>query len=351
MLVSIVIPVYNAEEFLERSVESVLKQSCDNFELILVNDGSTDRSENILERLAQSDARITVVFQKNSGPAAARNTGVRKAAGDFIFFLDADDFISVDALKTLVNAQAQYHADLVMANFRKLENNGKIIEQGVFFWPDGEAFNGRIKELTKDEIGPYVRHFLNYPSNHLISYCWGRLYKTSIIRDNNIFADESMRLFEDFVFNLDYLKRCNKTVFVNEPLYTYTMHNQYISASMAVINSESLTHDLEIFKSRGEEFFRGAYNIVSEISHTVIHYLIIFLTRTSMQINSRNKDKIYGEIKKICRARIIRESLPYYAPKKGNSRILPLLIRFNLAGLIMLLCSYKARKRYGVLKH
>src|SRR3989339_192818 len=117
MLVSVIVPVYNAEKFLKRSIESVINQSYNNLELILVNDGSNDKSEVICEQYALLDRRIKVITQKNKGPAAARNTGVSNASGECIFFLDADDFIATRTLEILISEYSAHQPDLVMSNF------------------------------------------------------------------------------------------------------------------------------------------------------------------------------------------------------------------------------------------
>ena len=354
MRVSVVIPVYNAAMFLEKAVKSVLDQTYKDIELILIDDGSTDDSQKKCEAFTLIDNRVRVVTQENRGPAAARNTGVRHASGDFVFFLDADDYIERTALEKLTSSYEQYRADLVMGNFCKLENNGKILDQGVSFSSENIPFVGKIKVLTTSDIQQYVRHFLKYPSNHLISYCWARLYKLSVIKKEGICANENMRLFEDFAFNLDYLKHTDKVVFVNEPIYTYTMHNSHISASMSIVNGKGLLHDMNIFRERARAFFyetgidaESGFDIEQEIGHTLIHYFIIFLVRSCRLLNRSNQKKISDEIKKIIESPLYRESLPNYTPLKGNSRVLPFLTRLKLLRFIMIYCKYKAYKRYG----
>ena len=355
--ISVVVPVYNAEKFLKKSIESVLSQTYQNFELILINDGSVDNSEAICNKYAFADKRIKVISQKNSGPAASRNAGVRNAAGDFVFFLDADDFIDSKTFGALIAEYDKYQPDLVMSNFCKLENNGKIINQKATFIPDGEPFTDKIKILSKTDIADYVRHFLKHFSNHLISYCWARLYKLSVIKNNNIFANEDMRLFEDSVFNLEYLKYADKVVFVNEPFHTYTMPNNHITASMAIVKSDSLLHDMAIFKQKIVEFFQqlnADFKIIAdinkEIGHALIHQTIIVFIRSCRQITKQNRKIVYNEIKKIINSDIFKESLPNYSPLKGNSKILPLLAKLKMINLIILYCRFKAYKRYGKIK-
>lgn len=356
MLISVIVPVYNAEKFLNKSIEGVIHQSYTSIQLILVNDGSTDGSEALCNKYALTDNRILVFSQKNSGPAAARNTGLRHASGYFVFFLDADDFIERNAFETLIAEYERSRPDMVMANFSKLVNGRDMVRQRIAFRPDDEPFEARIKELSRVDIVAYVRHFLKHPSNHLISYCWARLYKLSIIRDHGIQAPEDMRLFEDFVFNLKYLKHTETIVFVNEPLYIYTMNTDHVSASMAIINGDSLLHDMESFKVHASAFLRqakpgpaNAFDPDKEIGHALVHYVIIFLVRSCRQITKEKRKGIFREITKIVNASILRESLRYYSPSKGNSRILPFLMKLKLVGILMALCKCKAYKRYGKL--
>ncbi|MBI5079291.1 glycosyltransferase family 2 protein [Candidatus Wolfebacteria bacterium] len=356
-VISVIIPVYNAEKFLEKSIESVINQTYQNFELILINDGSVDNSGAICNKYALIDKRIKVISRENSGPAASRNVGVRNAIGDFVFFLDADDFIDRKTFEALIIEYDKYQSDLVMSNFCKLENSGKIINQKVTFTPDGKPFTNKIKILSKTDIADYVRHFLKHPSNHLVSYCWARLYKLSVIKNNNIFANEKMRLFEDFVFNLEYLKYADKVVFVNEPFYTYTMPNNHITASMAIVKSDSLLRDMALFKQRTNDFFQqsgAGFKITTDINkkigHALTHYAIIFLIRSCRQITRENKKIVYNEIKKIINSEIFKESSRHYSPSKGNSKIFPIMAKFKMINLIILYCQFKAYKRYGKIK-
>lgn len=355
-LVSIITPVYNAEKFLEKSIGSVIDQSYEHLELLLVNDGSTDSSEAICQQYSSADKRIKVVSQANSGPAAARNTGLRHATGEYIFFLDADDFIVPDALEKMVKAYSECQPDLVMCNFSKQINAVEVVRQRVSFSPLNEPFEGNTKQLSSTDLVDFVRHFLKHPSNHLISYCWARLYKASIIKEKHIASHEEMRLFEDFVLNLEYISLANNVVFLNDPLYVYVMHGNHISASMAIVNSDSLLHDMRIFKEKAGEFLRlksngtlRPENIAAEIGHALIHYIIIFLVRTCRQVHSGNRRQIQMEIKKLVEAQFVRECLKHYTPQKGNSRIVPLLMKLRLVDMLMSVCRYKANKRYGTI--
>lgn len=353
-LVSIIVPVFNAEKFLRRSIESVLNQSYANFELLLVNDGSTDSSKEICSLFAAHDKRISLIHQDNRGPAAARNNGVRHCSGEYVLFLDADDYIAPKSIELLVSAYSTYQPDLVMCNFAKQADTGEILEQRVSFTPENQPFIHEIKQLSSSDLLAFVRHFLKYPSNHLISYCWARLYKTSILKQHAISSNEDMRLFEDFVLNLDYISTIEKVVFLNTPLYVYVMHSNHISASMEILNSKNLLRDMDIFKIKASSYLQSNssvsmndIDIRKEIGHTLIHYLIIFLVRTCLQLSRHNWRLIYREIKTMLNSPLIRESLKQYMPSKGNSKIIPLLMKHKFVGLTMVVCRTKAKKRYG----
>ena len=354
MLISVVIPVYNAEEFLDRSIKSVISQSYDNWELLLIDDGSKDNSRRICDCYAAKDKRIKVFAKENGGSAAARNFGVQQSKGEFIFFLDADDLIEPNALELLLAEYEKNETDLVMANFSKLNPDGKIVKQNVSFHPDYGPFKGDKKILSVKESANFVRHFLKHPSNHLVSYCWARLYKSSIIKEYNIKADDDMKLFEDFVFNLEYMKHTKNIVFVNESVYTYVMHDNHVSVSMGILNGDSLIHDMNIFWKKVEEYFESIKNLFSEeiviqkeIGHCLVHYVIVFFIRTCRLVNHFNKEKIHEEINKVIQSKIFKESLQYYSPSKGNSRILPVLAKLQLVNLTIYYCRQKAYKRYG----
>lgn len=356
MLISVIVPVYNAGSFLDKSIGSVLNQSYRNLELLLIDDGSTDGSETICNSYARTDSRVKVFSQGNSGPAAARNTGLRHATGIFVSFLDADDFLDRRALEKFVDQYGKHRADMVLGNFCKLTPAGESVRQKISFHPDKAPLGFEIREkvVARAEIPDFVRHFLKHPSNHLASYCWGRLYLSAIIKEHGLSFHEDMRLFEDFVFNVQYLQHTKAIAFLNEPLYTYVMHGSHVSLSMAIVNGESLLHDMSVFRDVARDYLLRetadsgrAPRANEEVGHTLVHYAIIFLVRSCLQLTGQTRAGIRGEIGKIVGAPIIRESLRQYAPSRGNSRVVPLLMRLRWIDLLMFVCSYKASRRYG----
>lgn len=351
--VSIVVPVYNAAPFLRDCVDSVFAQTFADWELILVDDGSADDSRAVCDGYAARDARIRVTSQGNRGPAAARNAGVRLAGGRYVMFLDADDRLFDHALATLIAEAGRSDADLVLGNFMKLQG-GVLLSQPVTFSPSAAPFDSASATLAGIELLHYVRHFLAVPSNHLVSYCWARLYRRSIIAQHDLHAREDMRLFEDFAFNLDYMGKVGRLVFVNEPVYVYVQHEGHLSASMAILDAAQLERDMEIFRQKIDAFLAGlgiggeqARQVAREVGHALVHYAIIFLVRTCRQLNPGNRAAILAEVGKLVDAPIMRQSLPCYRPRAGDSRLVPWLMRLKWLRALAAVCRWKGERRYG----
>ena len=159
--ISVVVPVYKVEKFLPRCIESVLHQTFQDWELILVDDGSPDRCSEICDAYAAKDSRITVIHQENSGVSAARNEGMKHCAGDYLYFLDADDYLAPAALETMLCMAQAYKADIVMTGHNRVESDGYIHDDAKSW----ENFNS-----TKDIQIAILR-------NRLPNFPWGKLYK------------------------------------------------------------------------------------------------------------------------------------------------------------------------------
>lgn len=212
--ISVIIPFFNGEKTLRKCIESVLNQELTCFELILVDDGSTDNSKNICNIYAENDKRIRVIYKENGGVGSARNIGLNLARGKYIMFCDSDDYIESNML------------DILYKNIK--QNNADISICGCFW----DMYNG--EELTKTIICGYSNNIDDYISNMgkyfkymfstssiLLQSPWCKLYKSKIIKQNNIYFKENMICSEDFEFNLRFLSKCKKFSYTKEILYHY----------------------------------------------------------------------------------------------------------------------------------
>ncbi|MFE4712061.1 glycosyltransferase family 2 protein [Paenibacillus sp. NPDC056722] len=202
--VSIIIPVYNTKNYVRRAIESILNQSYKNIELIIVDDGSTDGSSAICDEYKQKDSRINVIHQKNSGVSAARNNGIINATGQYIQFVDSDDEIKSDMIKTMVDAIEKNKSDLVICGYSVI---GK------------QVFNSATRLYDATEF--LVESYLNPDISSLVLSSWNMIFKSSILKDNNLRFDPSYVMGEDGLFTLDYLNKCEKVLTINKVFYNY----------------------------------------------------------------------------------------------------------------------------------
>jgi glycosyltransferase involved in cell wall biosynthesis len=202
MLISIIVPVYNAEKFIHKCVDSISSQTYTDYELILVDDGSTDNSAVICDTYAQNNGKIKVIHQKNSGPGPSRNNGLAHATGDYILFVDSDDYIYDCTLETLVKcAQGNNYPDAILFDY--IMGN--------------DEYNIKRSTLPKTKHG-----FLDTKSAILNSAgsTWCKMYKARIIKENAVMFPALPRK-EDFVFNKAALSYCKTVFYVKEHLYFY----------------------------------------------------------------------------------------------------------------------------------
>jgi len=208
-LISIIIPVYNADKYLSHCIQCIVSQTLTDFELILVNDGSIDNSLNLCESFAQNDTRIKVFSHKNSGVSKTRNVGLDAAKGRYITFIDADDWIDMDYLEILVNNSPK--SDFVVGGHIEeyIDQNKSISEKYDSF------YTNECHKLNK-----YIQE------NNFLLKChpWGKLLNREIIENNNIRFNEKLTIGEDFIFVYNYLLACNSFCFIPYEKYHYRIN-------------------------------------------------------------------------------------------------------------------------------
>ena len=206
--ISVIIPVYNVEQYLGKCTRSVQNNTYKHLEIICINDGSTDRCGEILEEIANQDTRIKVISQENKGVAAARNAGLEAASGELIAFIDSDDFIHPRYFETMLRCMKQKNADIVVCGCRKF-NEGETVDI-----PD-------YQHITYNRVRDR-QFFDHYYARHMV---WGRLYHKKDL--SNIRFTEEIRMAEDTLYNIRVVSRIEKPVVyeTNEELYYYRMRS------------------------------------------------------------------------------------------------------------------------------
>lgn len=220
-IVSVIVPVYNNEKYLSHCINSILNQSCQDFEIILVDDGSQDNSLNICTEFANADARIKVLHQKNYGVSAARNNALHIAEGKYITFIDGDDYVEKKYLENLLDAIGKDNVQLGICGFREIYSETKTIKLQT------------MKSCYLSNSCLYKELFL---TNNIRGYLWNKIFLRSIILNNNIYLNEQLTIREDQDFIFRYLKYTENGFFVDNCAYNYIRH--FGSATRPDINSE-----------------------------------------------------------------------------------------------------------------
>ena len=238
-LVSIILPVYNAQTHLARCIGSILGQTYKNLELIILNDGSRDQSLPVCEEFRAKDSRIVLVDKDNSGVSDTRNLGLKLAGGQYVQFVDSDDYIDPDFTERLVSAAEENHADLVIAPYKMVI-------------PAGASKPEQVLEKLQDDLGvmsvarpPEVREYgflpagvydkdtfalrlMDKPASYFYSVLWNKLYRRDLLVENDVQFASEMKWAEDLVFNLQYIRFAERFVSIDTPGYYYVQNPQSI---------------------------------------------------------------------------------------------------------------------------
>ena len=215
--ISVIVPVYNAEKTIERCVNSITGQTFSDLEIILINDGSKDSSGKLCDALAGKDDRITVLHKKNGGVSAARNSGIELAKGEYIQFVDSDDYVPLHYCEQLVDAQKRFGEDaFIWAGIRIVSENGAVAEQKIQY-SDSEYDVLQRSDVLKLSF----KFLLNSPVN--------KLYHRKIISEHGLRMDTAISLAEDLKFNIAYLSKMrnqDSIVIVNQIKYNYMRNGE-----------------------------------------------------------------------------------------------------------------------------
>ena len=342
-MISVVVPVYNCEIYISSCIESVIEQTHEDVELVLVNDGSTDLSGDICDKYASPHKKVKVLHTPNKGPAAARNVGIEASSGDYILFLDGDDFLSIDAIETLISAQKSHKIDFIIGNFNKVNNSNA----------SDYAFNsktGTDKRFDSVDILQGVIKYLQKPNSYSpFTYTWGKLFSAEVIKSKNLRFNERLRTFEDWSFVFRYLKNIESALLIKEPIYNYRLHDGTESAGMKIYGDQieyakiALQSAVEYLVSRGVDKTIAE----KETDNTLLTHTIITMVRASRNFNFREVFKFYTFFKTIVRDEEVTRALRNYNHRAGHSKLIPLLMRIKQPLPLMFVCAFRAMNRYG----
>lgn len=221
-LVSIIIPVYNAQNHIARCLESVRKQTYQNLQIILINDGSKDISLEVCQMYARVDPRILLVDKANSGVSATRNLGLSLAKGEYLQFIDSDDYLAPWATALLVQKAEEHTADMVICNYYRVLP-GDIDQKTGEQKPDTVTPYGFLPQGFYDKRG-FAENLMKEPASFYYGVMWNKLYRREVVDRYHLQCSEELEWSEDFLFNLEYIRYTERFYSLASPLYYYVQN-------------------------------------------------------------------------------------------------------------------------------
>lgn len=227
--ISVVVPIYNAEQYLEQCVDSIIHQSLKDIEIILVNDGSTDGSRLICEHYLLKDNRVRLIEQNNQGQSNARNQGIKYASGEWFIGVDADDWCDFDYLETLLRAaESEVDIDVVVANCKRITNNSNNIENIEYRTAfDKEILSSKKEDIIKMQANTLAARVnacalpVNFKALRSIATPWDKIYRMDIIKKNNLKYQTGLGSREDIIFALNFFHFVKKIKYIHNYGYNY----------------------------------------------------------------------------------------------------------------------------------
>lgn len=277
--ISVIVPVYNVEKYLKRCLDSIINQSLKDIEIICVNDGSTDGSAEILDQYKNLDNRVIIANQENKGLSAARNTGMKIAQGEYISFVDSDDWIDNDFLEKLYSAAKKYDADAACASIERSYASGRKFKK--LDLQEEKILSGAAEKYRALEIPRKC-------------YVWNKIYKKSELDRQQLFFQEGMA-FEDIYFTIRFLYFSNKIVTVPGTKYYYWVNRQSITREMRD------KHQIDLVAARADfiKFSREHHVICDEkfyIKHKIFYRFFGILVLKIYEWETIKKYYLFGVI-------------------------------------------------------
>lgn len=305
-MITVITPVYNSEKYLHSCIQSILKQTWQDFELILVNDGSSDESGTICDEYASKDSRIKTIHKQNGGVSSARNLGLLQANGNYVTFIDSDDYITDNFLFDLYKEIENQKTDIVVQSLKKFDNENIR----------GNVYNNDSQKLN-------IKEFLSKFNITLFGFVAGKLYDFKIIKRYNITFDERMSFGEDCKFFVEYLQYCDTLYLSKESNYFYRVEYEGLTHKKLNYENEFMIF-LNIKNSLNNLLSKLGVKDINQIHfYTKRLILSIFQDNTIRGINKRMKKISY--LLKNHR----NEVLGIYKFSKYRGKILYFLLKYN----------------------
>ena len=312
--VSVIVPVYNVEKYLNRCIDSILNQKFTDFELILVDDGSPDNCGVICDEYAENDSRVRVVHKENGGVSAARNSGIEVANGEYIMFVDSDDYIDSRMLEDMLKYDS---SDIVFSGLKYINEQGEILSDGT------------VESFDKIDLESFVRkYYIQMEETHIISGPCNKLFKKGIIDVNNIRFNEDISICEDGLFVINFINKANTFSNIEYAYYSYV---QYCNDNlMNKYNNNSFEACGFLYKAK-KAFIKDIDKISNEyIDQNALNLFIAFFSQIYSRSGMNFIDK-YRKVREVLKDGVFVGLVKAYRGKSMKIRFFKFVINAGMA--------------------
>lgn len=328
--VSVIVPVYNGEKYIDTCMKCLLEQTYSNIEIILVNDGSKDKSGEICDRYAQNNNNVKVVHKSNGGLSSARNAGIEASTGEFLYFYDVDDEITPDLVKDNVELAQKHNADVVLFCFwYYVEDRKELISnqmQETFIGNSQEFFERGLTEVIEKEI-------FNAP--------WNKMVRRSVMEENNIRFNTDYPIYEDVIFASEMFPKVSKIVVNKEMYYKYFVRS---SGTLITRYYPNLFDAVSLYYKNIVQYCNKYKNHDTQLAR--FNYLYFRLITAHLKQVSCHKDlakkEKYRLLKRICEDQLFRRAI-YGIKLKGKKKIIRFLIGHKMYRSIYMLYNLRSK--------
>ncbi len=312
--VSIIVPVYKTEKYVEECVSSLTEQSYENIEIILIDDGSPDKSGEICDKLAEKDVRIKVVHKVNGGVSSARNEGIKHSTGDYIMFADSDDFLDTMAVEKLL----QMH-----------DTDCDIVIFGAYDFINGEKKSTWTYENKVVNASDFLKNYFDYRTKMDTNSPFNKLYLKNIIDENKIEFSTQFKVGEDMLFNLEYYEKCKKIQIVDYYAYFYRIH----SGSVMTSYKSNLFHQLKYLYFYEKNIVKEYGGNNDNSMYTSLYYTLYGSLSNQLKSEAAFSEKL-EEIRRIIKDKDLLEDIKNYKSKSMAVKLLLLSIKTGSTFLV-----------------
>lgn len=312
-LISVIVPVYNVEKYLRQCLNSINSQSYSNIEVIMVDDGSTDSSGSICDEYQRKYDNFSVIHKKNEGLGKARNTGLEYMKGNYVTFVDSDDYIEKEYIENLYRHCIEYHVDMCKGGFKRVIDSGSVDSL--------RKYNFELFSREESKFALLPRMIGSSPTQHdSIEMCvCGSMYNTELIKKYNvIFPSERELISEDLVFNIDYLQNVSGACIIENTDYNYRINLSSLTTSYRPDRFEACKHFYVEMKNK---LHKLGYNKETQLRLDRMFFIYLKMCiEQEVFSNSRKSSEKNHKLSEICNDKLVEEVIREYPVKLLESK-------------------------------